>query len=91
MSREEEINITFLLKQMDAKQDAHIKASNEFRENMIGKISAIETNAKYSNKQLNDHSDDITSLKATRSKQNGAMWAFGIIWTAILAFLRLSK
>lgn len=91
MSHEEEINIAYLLKQMDAKQDAHIKASNEFRESMLTKITKIETNAVHSTKQIDDHEKDISSLKETRTKQNGALWAFGIIWSAILAFIGLSK
>ena len=91
MSHEEEINIAYLLKKMDEKQDAHIAASNTFREDMINKIGKVETHASYTREAVKDNTTDIASLKATRLTQNGAMWAFGVIWTAILAFLGLSK
>lgn len=91
MSREEEINIAYLLKKMDEKQDAHIAASNVFREDMITKIGKIETHASYTQEKVKNNTDDIDSLKATRLKQNGAIITLSVIWTAILAFLGLSK
>lgn len=69
----------------------HIESSNEWREKVIVQLAKIDTHSEYTKKTLTEHKEDIGVLKATRSKQNGALWAFGIIWTAILALIGLSK
>lgn len=79
MGADEEINITYLLKQISKQQEDHIKASNSFREDMKISLAKIDTNAEYTAKTLTTHSEDISELKTVHNKQKGAIYVFGLI------------
>ena len=79
MSADEEINAIYLLKQISRQQEAHITASNNFREEMKTTLAQIETKGVYTAKALTEHDIDIDELKTAHNKQKGAVWVFGII------------
>ena len=79
MSKDEEINIAYLLKDMSKKQEEHIKASNTFREDMKTSLAKIDTHAEYLKTACDENTVDIKVLKDARSQQKGAMWVFGLI------------
>ncbi len=98
MSQEEEVDIRYLLQQISKKQDLlaekqeqHVAASNTFREEVKTKLATIDTHFSYTKDAVETNTVDIKSLTDSRTRQRGAMWAFGLIWTGILTVLAIFK
>lgn len=69
----------------------HISSSNSWRESVTTQLAQINTHTSYTKEALNKHDNDITDLKKAKNNFKGALWAFGIIWTALIAVVGFFK